>query len=163
MKSYMSTDKYDLFGDESKDLPDQPPDQSAPPQPSGSGIAVTPEAALIEGAIDITKETIRCFTEYAKVREHEVTERKRIAATLRAIKYKTDAQKEMYLKELSYRFDERNRLYDLAEKAQEKALECGDMEMLRLCYDFILNIYNRPVGMGGSSFLTQNERVLTFR
>lgn len=118
-------------------------------------IPVAPEAAVIMGVVDITKETIRCFTEYAKCKEHEKTERKRIAATLRAIQYQIDAQKEVYLKELDKNYEERNKLYDMAEKTQEYALRSGDKEMLQICYNFILGVYNRPVGTSGmTSYLT---------
>ena len=58
------------------------------------------------GLLDITKETIRCFTEYAKCKEHEETERKRISYALRAIIYQIDAQKETYLKYLDKTYEE---------------------------------------------------------
>lgn len=109
-------------------------------------VQLTPEEKIIISVVDITKESIRCFTEYVKCREHEITERKRINATLKAVQYQIDAQKEVYLKELEQNYEERNRLYDMAEKAQEKALELGDKEMLKMCYDLILNIYTKSVG-----------------
>jgi len=114
-------------------------------------IPVPPQTAAIMGVIDITKEAIRCFTEYAKCKEHEKTERKRIAATLRAIEYQIDAQKEVYLKEMSMQYEERKRLYDMAEKAQEMALELNDIEMLKTCYNMILNVYNKPIELNGKS------------
>ena len=108
----------------------------------------------------ITKESIRCFTEYAKCKEYEETERKRISANLKVVQIQIEAQKEAYLKALEKNFEERNRLYDLAEKAQEKALENGDKDMLQLCYNFILNVYTRQIGeeerrmlLDSSSFL----------
>lgn len=114
-------------------------------------IPLPPQAAAVIGVIDITKEAIRCFTEYAKCKEHEKTERKRIAATLRAIEYQIDAQKEVYLKEMSMQYEERKRLYDMAEKAQEVALELNDIEMLKTCYNMILNVYNKPIELNGKS------------
>lgn len=108
--------------------------------------------------LDITKEAIRCFADYSKCKEHEKTERKRIVATLRAIEYQIDAQKVMYIEELNKLFEERNKLYSLAEKVQEKALLDGDKEMLQLCLNFILNVYNKPVNLKGvSSTLFTNK------
>ena len=130
-----------------------PPSNPQTPAPGNSGIPtpmpVTPEAAAIMGVVEITKESIRCFTEYAKCKEHEITERKRINAALKAVKYQIDAQKEVYLHELEKNYEERNRLYDMAEIAQQRALELGDKEMLQLCYNMILNVYSKPVGNTG--------------
>lgn len=126
-----------------------PPSNPQTPAPGNPGVPapmpVTPEAAVIMGVADITKESIRCFTEYSKCKEQEITERKRINATLKTVKYQIDAQKEVYLHELEKNYEERNRLYDMAEKAQQKALELGDKEMLQLCYNMILNVYSKPV------------------
>lgn len=114
-------------------------------------IPVPPQAAALGGVLDITKQAIRCFTEYAKCKEHEKTERERIAATLRSIEYQIDAQKEVYLKEMDKQYEERNKLYDSAEKAHEIALNSGDKEMLKIYYNFILNIYNKPIESNGKS------------
>ncbi len=143
MKDYFSNlpQQYNSSSDERKNKPAP----SAPiPAPT------SPEEAVIMGVTDITKEAIRCFTDYAKCKEHEKTERKRIAATLRAIEYQIDAQKEVYLKELDKHYEERSRLYSVAEKAQEKALSTGDKEILQLCYNLILNVYDKPVGSNGT-------------
>ena len=120
---------------------------SSPPAPipgSQASIPLNSQTAILMSITDITKESIRCFTDYAKCREHEKTERKRIKATLRAIQYQIDAQKEIYLKELDKNYEERNRLYDIAEKTQKKALELNDKEMLQLCFNLILDVYNKP-------------------
>lgn len=147
MKDYFSNlpQKYHSSSNEGENVP-MPPLQS----PNTVPIPTSPEAAIIMSVVDITKETIRCFTDYAKCREHEKTERKRIVAMLQAIEYKIDAQKEVYLKELEAQYEERNRLYSIAEKAQEKALSIGDKEMLQLCYNLILNVYNKPVNSQGA-------------
>lgn len=125
-------------------------------------IPITPEAIIVTGVLDITKEAMRCFTEYAKCREHEKTERKRIAATLRAIEYQIDAQKQVYLKEMDKQYEERNRLYDMLEKTQEKALELSDKEMLKICYNMILNIYNKPIGSNDKSPALSNNTFKSF-
>ena len=154
MKDYMATNDYFssiISANSVPNNPDKGGQYLQQPAPTPAPIPMTPETAVIMGVVDITKETIHCFTEYAKCREHEKTERKRITATLRAIQYQIDAQKEEYLKELENQYEERKRLYDLAEKTQEKALELGDKEMLQLCYNLILNVYNKPVGVNGAT------------
>lgn len=123
-------------------VPTSPTPQS--PQP----MHAPPEALLIASGLDIIKDSIRCFTEYKMCQEHEKTERKRITATLKAITYQIDANKEVYLKEMEKRFEERNKLYDLAHEAQKKALELEDKEMLVICYNLILNVYNKSLTSG---------------
>ena len=153
MKDYFAEmpQQYIICPKENGDQPLAQSQQTNSPVPSNPpSIPTTPEDAILTGLLDITKETIRCFTEYAKCKEHEETERKRISYALRAIIYQIDAQKEAYLKYLDKTYEERNRLYDIAERAQKKALENGDTEMLRICYNFMLNVYNKPVeGFGG--------------
>lgn len=142
----------DFFSDlpqqyqEYNELNNDEQDKSIPSFNSSVSIP-TSKASEVEimGIMDITKETIRCFTDYAKCKEHEKTERKRIANTLRAIEYQIDAQKEVYIKELDKQYDERIMLYNMAEKVQEKALSLCDKEMLKLCYNLILNVYNKPI------------------
>lgn len=125
-------------------LPDQQPSDQHGSNSSIELPALTPEVAIINAVSDITTTSIKCFTDYQKCLEHEITERKKIAATLQAIVSQINANKEMFLAQLENDFSERNRLYDLAEKSQEKALELGDKEMLGICYNFIINIYNNP-------------------
>lgn len=125
------------------------PTQTAAPIPTSL------EEIAISGAMnaigDILKESIRCFTDYAKCKEHEKTERERITATLEAIEYQIDAQKEVYLKELDKQYEERNRLYEAVERAQNVALSIGDKEMLKICLNCMLNIYNKPIGSNGTA------------
>lgn len=124
---------------------------------SSTSLPTSTEAFILNGAFDITKETIRCFTEYAKCKEIEKTERKRITAKLQAIEYQISVQKEVYLKSLDKHYEERNRLYDLAEKTQERALEIGDKEMLKICYNLILNIYNKSVDFNETTSALQGN------
>ena len=44
-----------------------------------------------------------------------------------------------------------------AERTQKKALENGDTEMLRICYNFTLNVYNKPVDgfLGGAGMMVR--------
>ena len=145
MKNYFSdiSQNYNNLNGGVNNPPAPNPDPTTP-------VPLTTDSAIVMGVIDITKESIRCYTEYIKCKEQEETERRRISATLRAIQYQIDAQKDVYLKELEKKFEERNRLYDMAEKAQAVALEIGDKEMLQICYNLILNVYMKACGSNGS-------------
>lgn len=107
-----------------------------------TAVPVSASPAVPMELLDITKETIRCFTDYAKCTEHEKTERKRILATLKAIELQINSQKEAFLKMLDMHYEERNKLYTLAEDVMQKALMENDKELLIYCCNFILNIYN---------------------
>ena len=107
---------------------------------------ISVEEAVVNGAIDVTKHAIQCLTEYMECKEHEKTERKRIVAELKATIHRIDAQKEVCLQLLNYEHEEKMHLYSLLEESQRKALEIGDHEMLRMCYDVLLQIYIRPAG-----------------
>ena len=135
MRDYMSID----FFSSSKNNSDNSENKNSPTVP----IPMSTETAAIMCVAEITKEAIHCFTEYAKCVEHEKTERARIKATLKAIEYQIDAQKEIYLTQLEKSYAERLELYSRAFKAQEKALQENDIEMLKLCYNFILSVYNQ--------------------
>ena len=80
-------------------------------------ISVDPRVELMKAAMktwaDVTTTAIKCFTDYLECRQHEETERNRIMACLEAVKYRIDAQKEVYIAELNKKYEERNRLYDL--------------------------------------------------
>lgn len=107
-----------------------------------AAVPVSTNPAMTMELLDITKETMRCFTDYAKCKEHEKTERKRILATLKAIELQINSQKEAFLKMLDKHYEERNKLYALAEDVMQKALMENDKELLLYCCNFILNIYN---------------------
>lgn len=144
MKNYFSDlpMKYDNNNDNNSGK-----DNRGNNEPSKENFTVisSPETMIVMGCLDLTKEAINCLTDYAKCREHEKTERKRITEAFKAIKYQIDAQKEVYLAELEKRYEERFKLYDMTLKAQEVALETSDKEMLMMCYDFILEVYNDSV------------------
>jgi hypothetical protein len=127
-------------------------------QPITTVVENPADAVVVASVLEITKEAMRCFTDYEKCVEHEKTERKRIAATLSAIEYKIDAQKEIYLDVLNKKYEEKNRLYDLAWGSLEKALERNDTYMLRLILNFILAVYNGSVDLSAmSSLLSDNQ------
>jgi hypothetical protein len=103
------------------------------------------QAMLLDAGLDIVKETLRCFTAYMQCKEQEETKRRYIKAKLRSIEAEIAAKKEIYLEALDKAYEERHRLYSIAEKVQQTALERGDMEMLKMCCNFILNVYGKPV------------------
>ena len=122
-------------------------------------ISIDPNVELIKAAMktwaDVTTTAIKCFTDYLECRQHEETERNRIMACLEAVKYRIDAQKEVYIAELNKKYEERNRLYDLAEKVISKAEERNDQEMIRTTYNFILNVYNNGPKANTPAFLNE--------
>lgn len=107
-----------------------------------TAVPVSASPAIPLELLDITKETMRCFTDYAKCKEHEKTERKRILATLKAIELQITSQKEAFLTMLDKHYEERNKLYALAQIVMQKALDENNNEMLLSCWKFILDIYN---------------------
>lgn len=107
-----------------------------------TAVPVSASPAISLELVDITKETMRCFTDYAKCKEHEKTERKRILATLKAIELQIDFQKEAFLKILDKHYEERSKLYALVQDRLQKALMEKDTEVLKVCCDFITTIYN---------------------
>lgn len=118
---------------------------------SNSSLSLS-EGAIVGGIVEITKEVIQCGTDYFKCTEHEKTERKRIASTLKAIVHQIDAQKEIYLKDLEKKYEERNRLYDIALEIQKRALELEDLEMLKISCNFMLIVYNGSTDLKVGNF-----------
>lgn len=92
---------------------------------------------------DIVKHTMQCFKEYAICHEQEVTERKRIVAQMKVINNMIEAKKEIYLKYLQMRFEERKELYKSVQVVIESATEKEDMEMLKIALDFQRDIYQK--------------------
>lgn len=102
---------------------------------------------VVGAVVDIYKESVQCFTDYMKCKEHEKTERKRISACLSAITTQINAQKEVYLKMLDNAFEERKELYSKANAALKKATDDGDMEMLKCCFNYLFTVYNSAGSM----------------
>ena len=107
-----------------------------------TAVPVSTSPAIPLELVDITQEITRCFTDYAKCKEHEKTERKRILATLKAIELQIDFQKEAFLKLLDKHYEERSKLYASVENWAQKALMEKDTEVLKICCDLISTIYN---------------------
>ena len=121
--------------DEAKLIQDNTPVPNPDPSP-------IPQAVLIEVAIDIAKESLQCFTDYLKCKEHETTERQRIRANLKSITEEISTKKEMYIKTIETNFAERKELYSKADESLKKAVEVQDVEMLKCIYNYILNVYS---------------------
>lgn len=119
--------------------------------------AVTEENVVTIETIGLIKETIRCYSEYAKTVEQERTERKRIIANLKVIKYQIDAQKEVCLKALDKHYEERRVLFEDIRSAIRKATEDGDKEMLMLSGNLLLSLYdskaNNQILLGVNSIM----------
>lgn len=106
-------------------------------------IPVNLETMILKESVDVIKETIRCFTEYSQCREREKSERKRIAAQLRAYLKKVEAIKEIELAKIKFTHEERMRLLDAADKSLEIARQNGDIRILKLTFEFINVTLNR--------------------
>ena len=76
-------------------------------------------------------------------KEHEETERRYIAAELEVALTKIEVAKELYRDIIIGSFAEREGLYDKAMKTVDLALEKNDLEMLKVAYNFILNVYEK--------------------
>lgn len=100
-----------------------------------------PQTAAINAVADIYKESIRCFNDYAKCKEYEITKREQICASLSAVIKKINANKEIYLKTLETNFAERKMLYDKTDETIKKATETNNLEMLRTAYDYMLTVF----------------------
>lgn len=144
------------------------PERNSPTEQSGNknidvSISVDPRVELMKAAMktwaDVTTTAIQCFTDYLECCQHEKTERKRIMACLEAIKYRIDAQKEAYIAELNNNYAEKQYLYDLANKVIGKALEDGNLDLVRSTYNFILDIYNNGPKLDMPAFLREKTTI----
>jgi signal transduction protein with GAF and PtsI domain len=105
-----------------------------------AGAAAIPTEILVGGALDIVKESIRCFTDYMKCREQEESERRRIAAQLRAINNAIDAQRESYFETLEKNHANVMEAYKMGNEVIKEAFKTGQMEMVKETYQFIIAI-----------------------
>ena len=141
-------------------LPNNAP--NVPTSPQGHNIPMpSPESATMGILVDIGKDLVRCYTEYAKCREHEITERKRITATLKAIEHRINAQKEVILVTLEKDYEERNRLYDNLTKLQEYAIASNNIEALKITLNIMVQIFQTPLKINPESFLIGNTLGIT--
>lgn len=121
-------------------------------------------ASAIAAVTDIYKESLLCFTDYMKCREHEITERARISACLAAIVEKIAADKEMYMKTLEMNFNERTLLYDKVNETIAVANDHRDTEMLKLAYNFMLTVFQGGIQSTNklSDNIFSNDKVINF-
>lgn len=115
-----------------------------------------PRLALAGEAVGLVKESMQCFTDYLKCREAEVTERKKIQATLSMVSEKIQAQKESFIKQLEFDYEERKLLYDKTDDVIQHALAMNDMDMVKFTYNYILTIHNKS-----ENTVTQSMQYLT--
>lgn len=113
------------------------------PAPMPMPMPGTPEEMIIGVAVELVETSIKCFTDYQMCKEHEETERRHIAAELKAALVKIEAAKELYKDIILGSFAEREGLYDRAMKTVDLALELNDLDMLKTAYNFILNVYEK--------------------
>lgn len=108
-----------------------------------------PETVLVGAAVDVIKETARCFTDYLKCREHEETERARIRAQLSVFTQILVAQKEKYLTQLEQDYKKWQDMYNSANQALQLAMEKWDTqfikEVLNLMAKFYIDTQNKEI------------------
>jgi hypothetical protein len=126
------------------------------PQPNPMP-TLDPQAMIVDTVVGIAREAMTAVTDYLKCKQEQITERKRISATLKAVTAQIEANKEMYIKGLEMYYAEINKLYDTANKAVERALENNDMEMLKCTYNFILTVYSQ--GNDKLEMLTKQNQI----
>jgi hypothetical protein len=98
---------------------------------------------LVSEARKLLADVVEAYTDYLKVKEHEITERQRIRDCLMAVTEKIKNDKavcEYYIQET---FKERARLYSIAEKGLDHAIAGGDAGMAKLMVDLIAITYNK--------------------
>lgn len=128
--------------------------------------AEVPEEILVGIVADIAKESIRCFTDYLKCREFEETERRRIAAQLRAINEAINAKKEMFIASLEKNHENIVNAYQLGNKVMESALKTSNMEMVKETFSFLkemTNIVGNNTDGIISKFLNDNNNTMLLK
>ena len=91
----------------------------------------------------ILSDAFEAFTDYMKVKEHEVTERQRIRATVEVALKQIESNRIFFTSYMEKSFGERERLYKLAENVLDNAKLNSDVEMAKLALNFIVAVYNK--------------------
>lgn len=104
---------------------------------------MTVNPLALQEAGKLVTESIKSFGEYMKTREIEKTERIRIAAVLTAVTEKINADRAIFELYIANSFEERERLYQQADKVLNKAIENADTEMMKIALNYTINIYNK--------------------
>ncbi len=120
---------------------DKLPVPQEPNLPQGSGVPANSELVLVDAAVDLAKEAMICFERYAECREHEITERQRISAQLTYLREQINSAKEISIHLIDKSFEEREKLYSKMDMALAVATKLGDLPMMKLCMDYIKDIY----------------------
>lgn len=100
------------------------------------------EVVIAKIALEAATEITRIVGDYAKCRQEQITERQRIRAQLKLFTEQIQAKKEMYLYGIKRHYDFNQALYEGMQSILKDSLEKGDIESMKLTYDFMLNFYN---------------------
>lgn len=105
-------------------------------------IYTSTESAIVGEISKIIQETIKCYTDYAKCREIEITERQRIKAQLKAYVSQIEARKSEVLNYIEAKNEHILSLIEMAKQVilQTKTPVSDDTEFLKLTYNLILNL-----------------------
>ena len=119
-------------------------DESAPGNtPTSMPIPADPMSYLAMAATDLVKVAIHEISAYNQCLSREITERKRIAAQLSAIKMSLDVQREAVMQTINNNHQLRMTLLNEIFKAQKIALETHDTEVLKQMYAFALDMFDK--------------------
>lgn len=126
------------------------------------------ETLTVLEAAEISKvvsKAIDAAADYAKEREFQKTERKRIRACLEAVTKQIESNRIKFEQYMESSFAEREKLYKRVDSMLNRAVEIGDIEMGKLALNFMLNVYNKnpmegfekAVENAGNNLLSNNN------
>ncbi|MCI2254221.1 hypothetical protein L2D08_07580 [Domibacillus sp. PGB-M46] len=91
----------------------------------------------------IVNELIVTYGKYKEIQEKEQTERIRIRATLLALTKKIEAETQSFTFYLGKRFEERHRIYDIAEEMMQYGMREKDSDMIHAATALIKSTYSQ--------------------
>lgn len=101
----------------------------------------TPNPLIIAEAGKIVNELIVTYGRYKETQEKEKTERIRIRATLLALTKKIESETQIFQLFLEKRFEERHRLYDMAENLMKLGMKEKDSDLINSAINLIKFTY----------------------
>lgn len=143
MKDYFSDlwngSKY--YDNKGYELIETPSDRDSE---NNGGIQIySPDEVVVKEVSDIIKTVIKCGNDYAKFREGQITERKRITAEYKLALSELEARKEVFLKKMENDHEEKMYLFEKICENSKLALERGDIDMYIFSSNKLLEIYER--------------------
>lgn len=98
---------------------------------------------ICSSAVDVIGEITQEITDYLKTKEHNITERKRIAAALEVATKLIENDTEKFKLYLESEYKDKDRLYTNAEKMIDKGLAENNLEILNAGCNFMMVAFNK--------------------